>query len=251
MSTLQKSIDSGFNAASTAGDVIKGIDLSGKIAIVTGGYSGIGLETVRALRSVGAKVIVPARDHDKAATALEGIASVEIEAMDLMDAASIDAFAERFLASSQPLHILVNSAGIVASPLARDARGYESQFATNHLGHFQLVTRLWPALRSANGARGSRCRPGGITILLSCSTTSTSNAATMTDGRPMASRRQPTFFSRSRWTSVARPKACALFPFIQAASSAPASKSIFRPRSYGHLASSMRTGSPFSTRPRT
>ena len=105
------------------------------------------------LRSAGARVIVPARDHDKAATALEGIDGVEIEAMDLIDPASIDAFAERFLASGQPLHILVNSAGIMASHLTRDARGYESVFATNHLGHFQLVGRLWPALRQAKGTR--------------------------------------------------------------------------------------------------
>src|SRR6267378_6328383 len=153
MSTLQKPIGSGFNAASTAADVIKGIDLFGKVAVVTGGYSGLGLETAQVLRSAGAKVIVPARDHDKAATALEGLDGVEIEAMDLMDPASIDAFAERFLASGRPLHILVSSAGIMACPLARDARGYESQFATNHLGHFQLVAQLWPALRQANRAR--------------------------------------------------------------------------------------------------
>jgi NAD(P)-dependent dehydrogenase (short-subunit alcohol dehydrogenase family) len=98
----------------------------------------------------GATVIVPARDLGKAAAALDGI---EIEAMDLMDPASIDAFADKFLASGRPLHILVNSAGIMACPLARDSRGYDSQFATSHLGHFQLVTRLWPALRQANGAR--------------------------------------------------------------------------------------------------
>jgi len=153
MSTLQAPTGSGFGPASTAAEVIRGCNLSGKIAVVTGGYSGIGLETTRALRSAGAKVIVPARDHDKAATALERLDGVEIEPMDLIDPASIDAFAEGFLVSGQPLHILVNSAGIMASPLARDARGYESQFATNHLGHFQLVVRLWPALRQANGAR--------------------------------------------------------------------------------------------------
>ena len=152
MATLQKPIGSGFGAASTADDVIKGIDLSGKIAIVTGGYSGIGLETARVLRSAGARVIVPTRDRDKAATALNGI-DVEIEAMDLLDPASIDAFAGRFVASGQPLHMLVNSAGIGGAPLTRDARGYELHFATNHLGHFQLAMRLWPALRRANGAR--------------------------------------------------------------------------------------------------
>ncbi|NBD28153.1 oxidoreductase [Paenibacillus glycinis] len=153
MTTKQSSIGSGFGASSTAEEVIQGIDLNGKIAIVTGGYSGLGLETVRVLRAAGAQVIVPTRDLDKAATALAGIDGIEIEAMDLLDPASIDAFAEKFLASGRPLHILVNSAGIMASPLRRDPRGYESQFATNHLGHFQLVARLWPALRLAHGAR--------------------------------------------------------------------------------------------------
>jgi NAD(P)-dependent dehydrogenase (short-subunit alcohol dehydrogenase family) len=152
MPILQKPIGSGFGAASTADDVIKGINLSGKIAIVTGGYSGLGRETARMLRSAGAQVIVPARDLDRAATAVGGC-DVEIQPMDLLDPTSIDVFAERFLATGQPLHILVNSAGIMACPLARDARGYESQFATNHLGHFQLVARLWSALRQANGAR--------------------------------------------------------------------------------------------------
>jgi NAD(P)-dependent dehydrogenase (short-subunit alcohol dehydrogenase family) len=115
LATSQKPIGSGFGAASTAAEVIKRIDLSGKIAIVTGGYSGIGVETARALRSAGARVIVPARDRDKAAAELQRI-DVEIEAMDLLDPASNDAFAERFLASGEPLHILVNSAGIGAHP---------------------------------------------------------------------------------------------------------------------------------------
>jgi NAD(P)-dependent dehydrogenase (short-subunit alcohol dehydrogenase family) len=149
----QKPVDSGFRAAATAADVIKGIDLSGKYAIVTGGYSGIGLETVRVLSAAGAKVLVPVRDRVKAARALAGIENVEMENMELMDPASIDAFAGKFLVSGRPLHILVNSAGIMANPLTRDARGYESQFSTNHLGHFQLTLRLWPALKQAKSAR--------------------------------------------------------------------------------------------------
>ncbi|MEV7345749.1 oxidoreductase [Streptomyces sp. NPDC093544] len=153
MTTVQEPLHSGFDAASTAEDVIKGIDLTGKVAVVTGGYSGIGLETARVLRSAGAEVVVPARDTDRARAALKGVDGVEVESMDLLDPASIDAFAERFLASGRPLHILVNSAGIMAPPLMRDARGYEAQFATNHLGHFQLVARLRPALRRAGGAR--------------------------------------------------------------------------------------------------
>ncbi|MFD4527592.1 oxidoreductase [Streptomyces sp. NPDC058470] len=153
MTTVQEPLHSGFDAASTAEDVIKGIDLTGKVAVVTGGYSGIGLETTRVLRSAGAEVVVPARDTDRARAALKEVDGVEVETMDLLDPASIDAFAECFLASGRPLHILVNSAGIMATPLMRDARGYEAQFATNHLGHFQLVARLRPALRRAGGAR--------------------------------------------------------------------------------------------------
>lgn len=152
MTTQQQPIGSGFGTAATAADVIQGVDLSGKLAIVTGGYSGLGRETARVLRAAGAQVIVPARDLRRAAAALAGI-DIAIEPLDLLDPASIDAFAERFIAAGQPLHILVNSAGIMANPLSYDARGYESQFATNHLGHFQLVARLWPALLRARGAR--------------------------------------------------------------------------------------------------
>lgn len=151
--TPQMPIGSGFGAATTAEEILGGRDLSGKIAIVTGGYSGIGRETARVLRAAGARVVVPARDLDRAAAALADIDGIEIKAIDLLDPASIDAFAEWFLATGQPLHILVNSAGIMACPLTRDARGYEAQFATNHLGHFQLTVRLWPALCRAKGAR--------------------------------------------------------------------------------------------------
>ncbi len=151
--TIQAPINSGFGAANTAADVIKNIDLKAKTAIVTGGYSGIGLETARVLLGAGATVIVPARDQQKASAAVSGLPGVELASIDLIDPASIDAFADAFLASGRPLHLLINSAGIMASPLVRDARGYESQFATNHLGHFQLAARLWPALQKAGGAR--------------------------------------------------------------------------------------------------
>jgi NAD(P)-dependent dehydrogenase (short-subunit alcohol dehydrogenase family) len=150
---LQKPIGSGFNATSTAADVIKEIDLTGKTTIVTGGYAGIGLETVKAFVSAGARVIVPARDINKAAKNLQGIQNVFIETMDLMDPESIDAFAKKFLTSNDKLHILVNNAGIMWVPLQRDKRGYESQLSTNHLGHFQLTAKLWPALKKVNGAR--------------------------------------------------------------------------------------------------
>ncbi|NGZ85912.1 SDR family NAD(P)-dependent oxidoreductase [Duganella aceris] len=150
---LQRPIGSGFGAASTTSDVIKGIDLAGTTAIVTGGYAGIGLETVKALTAAGARVIVPARNREKATRSLAGIANVEIEEMDLADAGSIDAFADRFLASGRALHVLINNAGIMWAPLRRDERGNESQLSTNYLGHFQLTARLWSALVMARGAR--------------------------------------------------------------------------------------------------
>jgi NAD(P)-dependent dehydrogenase (short-subunit alcohol dehydrogenase family) len=150
---LQKPLNSGFTAASTTDDIIKEIDLTGKTAVVTGGYAGIGLETVKALASAGAKVIVPARNTEKAKNNLKNIANVEVEFMDLMNPDSIDAFAEKFLVSNKTLHLLINNAGIMWVPLERDERGYESQLATNYLGHFQLTARLWNALANANGAR--------------------------------------------------------------------------------------------------
>lgn len=150
---LQQPIGSGFNAFTTTDEVIRGVDLNGKVAIVTGGYAGIGLETTKTLSEAGATVIVPARDLDKATRNLAGIARVEVRYMDLMNPDSINSFAEQFLNSGSALHLLINNAGIMWVPLRRDARGNESQLSTNHLGHFQLTTKLWPALKQANGAR--------------------------------------------------------------------------------------------------
>lgn len=153
MNTIQKPIHSGYGTSSTAKEVIGNIDLQGKVAIVTGGYSGIGLETAKVFAEAGAEVIVPARNVEKAKKAVGDHSNIQVEVLDLMDPASIDHFAETFLASHSKLDILVNSAGIMASPLMRDERGYEAQFSTNHLGHFQLTARLWPALKNAPGAR--------------------------------------------------------------------------------------------------
>jgi NAD(P)-dependent dehydrogenase (short-subunit alcohol dehydrogenase family) len=153
MPTPQAPLNSGYGMRTEAREALGGRDLTGKVAIVTGGYSGLGLETTKALAGAGAIVIVPARTPDKAAAALKDIANVEQAALDLSDPASIDAFAGGFLSRTKTLDILINNAAIMASPLMRDARGYEAQFATNHLGHFQLTARLWPALKAANGAR--------------------------------------------------------------------------------------------------
>lgn len=158
---LQKPINSGFNAKSTTEDVIKGINLEGKIAIVTGGNTGIGLETVKTLSKAGARVIVPARDIEKAKRNLTGIPNVELEELDLANPDSIDKFAEKFLESGRLLHLLINNAGIMWVPLRRDSRGFESQLAVNYLAHFQLTSRLWPALKKANSARVVNVSSGG------------------------------------------------------------------------------------------
>lgn len=150
---LQQPIGSGFTATTTAAEVIQGIDLREKIAIVTGGNTGIGLETVRTLAGAGAKVIVPARDMDKAKRNLNGISNVIVMEMDLMDPESIHQFASDFLAMDLPLHVLVHNAGIMWVPLRRDKRQLESQLATNFLSQFQLTATLWPALKRAQGAR--------------------------------------------------------------------------------------------------
>ncbi|MCB5294799.1 SDR family NAD(P)-dependent oxidoreductase [Arthrobacter sp. SO3] len=168
--TPQHKIGSGFGRDSTAAAVIAGIDLHGKTAMVTGGYSGLGLETVRALASAGAVVVVPARrpEHAREVLAEAGVPSgaaaggVSVASLDLADQSSVKEFAEDFLGSAdsggadggvRSLDILVNNAAIMASPERRVGPGWESQFATNHLGHFALTNLLWPALVAGSGAR--------------------------------------------------------------------------------------------------
>jgi NAD(P)-dependent dehydrogenase (short-subunit alcohol dehydrogenase family) len=154
MSHRQHPIGSGFTAASSADEVLTNIDLTGKNVIVTGGHAGLGLETTRALAKAGAFVTVGARDRESAARAVAGIGRVEVSQLDLIDPGSIDAFTTRWLDSQRPLHVLVNNAAPPAPrTLVRDARGYELQFATSHLGHFQLTLGLLPALSLARGAR--------------------------------------------------------------------------------------------------
>lgn len=150
---LQEKLNTGFNATSTTSDVSKGIDLTDKVAIVTGGSTGIGLETVKTLSEAGATVIVPARNIEKARQNLQNIKNVEIEEMDLIDSYSITRFTDKFLASGRQLDLLINNAGIMFVPLRRDKRGIESQLATNYLAVFQLTASLIPALKKANGAR--------------------------------------------------------------------------------------------------
>ena len=145
---------SGFGAKSTGDEVLAGIELKGKSAIVTGGYSGIGLEVVRCLAARGVKVLVPVRSPEKAAETLDGLAGeVETAPMDLADIASVWKFAANALEVMPTLDLLINNAGIMACPEARVGPGWESQFGVNHMGHFALTKALMPALSATPGAR--------------------------------------------------------------------------------------------------
>lgn len=166
MPSPQRPIGSGLGARTTAREALEGVDLTGRLAIVTGGYSGLGLETTRALLGAGADVIVPARTLAKAEAALDALldqgdwngdpflGELIVADLDLADPASIDHFTADILELERGIDILINNAAIMACPLARDARGFESQLATNHYGHFQMTMGLLPALMDArDGAR--------------------------------------------------------------------------------------------------
>jgi len=145
-----------FDATSTAAEVVAGIDLSGRSVVVTGAASGIGVETARALALTGADVTLAVRDVAAGGrvaadiTATTGNRGVRAVALDLADLASVDAFAAAWRG---PLHVLVANAGVMASPEAYTAHGWESQFAVNHLGHFALAIGLRAALAADGSAR--------------------------------------------------------------------------------------------------
>jgi NAD(P)-dependent dehydrogenase (short-subunit alcohol dehydrogenase family) len=156
-------ITTSFGAESTAAQVIEGIDLTGQRAIVTGGSSGIGVETARALASVNAEVTLAVRDlaagQRTAAdiTAATGNSAVYARRLDLADQDSIAAFSAGW---TGPLHLLVNNAGVMALPdLQLTPAGWELQFAVNHLGHFALALGLHDALAAAGGARITTSTP--------------------------------------------------------------------------------------------
>ena len=140
-----------FDWSSTAADVVRDIDLTGRRAIVTGGASGIGVETARALVSAGAAVTLAVRDLDAGRRVAADIGGADVARLDLADIASVDAFVRDW---TGPLDVLVNNAGVMAiSTLRRTPEGRELQFATNHLGHFQLALGLHDALAAAGNAR--------------------------------------------------------------------------------------------------
>ena len=154
ISEQQKPVDSGFGAKSEPSEVMEGIDLSGKTAVVTGGYSGIGTETTRALVNAGCEVYIPARRTNVAVKELEGILSTEnIIEMDLASPKSVQTFVDDFSSQINKLDILINNAGVMACPEIRTSEGWELQFAVNQIGHFVLTKGLLPLMEKAEGAR--------------------------------------------------------------------------------------------------
>ena len=154
ISELQQPLNSGFGAKSEPSEVLEGIDLNGKTAIVPGGYSGIGLETTRALSECGARVIVPARRRNVAIKELEGIIDKEdILNLDLADPNSVTKFVEEFLENGSNLDILINNAAVMACPQMPTDNGWDLQFAVNHIGHFMLTKGLIPSLLKSGDSR--------------------------------------------------------------------------------------------------
>ncbi|MFD5827085.1 SDR family NAD(P)-dependent oxidoreductase [Lentzea sp. NPDC060358] len=152
---MSERITTPFGFETTALEVVEGIDLSGRRAVVTGGASGIGVETVRALAAAGAEVTIAARDVEAGRrvaaelSAATGSEKILVAPLELTSQESVKAFARAW---DGPLHLLVNNAGVMAAPLTRTPEGWELQFATNHFGHFTLTLGLFDALR-AEGAR--------------------------------------------------------------------------------------------------
>jgi NAD(P)-dependent dehydrogenase (short-subunit alcohol dehydrogenase family) len=148
-----------FGFESTTADIIEGIDLSGRTAVVTGASAGLGCETARVLAAAGAHVVLAVRDADgkgaaAAATIREQVpgASLEVAELDLTSLDSVRAFAKQFIATHDRIDLLVNNAGVMATPFGRTVEGHELQFGTNHVGHFLLTNLLTPAVLS--GAPG-------------------------------------------------------------------------------------------------
>jgi NAD(P)-dependent dehydrogenase (short-subunit alcohol dehydrogenase family) len=150
---------SGFGRDTTTDEVLEGMDLSGRRIVITGAAGGLGRESARALAAHGASVTLLARSGDRAEEAVAEVgamvrgADLEPGIADLGDLDSIRAFAESYLASHDALDVLVNNAGVMACPFGHTADGFETQFGTNHLGHFLLTALLYPALRAVEHPR--------------------------------------------------------------------------------------------------
>jgi NAD(P)-dependent dehydrogenase (short-subunit alcohol dehydrogenase family) len=156
-----------LDETTTSGEIMAGVDLSGRTAIVTGASTGLGLETAANLAAAGARVVAGVRNAEKGEATLSTLtdrvdgAAVEFGVIDLTSFASIRAFAEAFMGRNEPLHLLINNAGVMNTPFEHTVEGYELQFGTNHLGHFLLTNLLAPALLAGAPGRVVNLSSGG------------------------------------------------------------------------------------------
>jgi len=148
---MTATMTSSFGATSTTDEVLQGVDLTGKRVLVTGVSAGLGVETARALAARGAQVVGAARDLAKAKAATSSVSGIELIELDLANLASVRAAADKLVADGRPFDLVINNAGVMATPFGKTADGFETQFGTNHLGHFVLVNRIASLLRP--GAR--------------------------------------------------------------------------------------------------
>jgi NAD(P)-dependent dehydrogenase (short-subunit alcohol dehydrogenase family) len=148
---LKNNVESPFNARSKASEVVEGLDLSGKVALITGGHSGLGFESAQAMSSVGARVIIGARDVEAAQERLEMLDNASVYQLDLSDLSSIQSFSSTMKKEGVYFDFVICNAGVMATPEQRVGAGFEVQFATNHLGHYALVNLIWGNISS--GAR--------------------------------------------------------------------------------------------------
>lgn len=156
-----------LSATSTTAEVLDGVDLTGAQALVTGASTGLGKETARALAAAGVRVVLAARDPDRGSAALQAVreavpgAEVELGIVDLASLASVRQFAADFLAEHDGLDLLINNAGVMATPFGTTTDGFETQFGTNHLGHFLLTLLLLPRLVASSPSRIVNLSSGG------------------------------------------------------------------------------------------
>jgi NAD(P)-dependent dehydrogenase (short-subunit alcohol dehydrogenase family) len=246
-----------FKWETTAAEVVAGIDLAGCRVIVTGGASGIGRETARALATTGAEVTLAVRDADagkRVASDIEattGNTHILVAPVDLADPASVASFVAAW---DGPLNVLINNAGVMACPQTRTPQGWELQFATNHLGHFALAAGLHRALAAASGAASSRSAPEPTCARRWSSTTSISSTAPTSRGTLTHNRRPPTCCSWWRRpgageATASPPTRCSRAPSGPTCSATPPTRTWSAPADTSKTTMGASTGRPQSRAP--
>ena len=208
----------------TVDQVLSGVDLTGKICVITGATSGLGLMTAQGLASAGATVVLAGRDPERLRSAAEAIttetatAAVETVELELDSLASVRSAAVEISARFPRVDVLINNAGVMFTPYQQTKDGFELQLGVNHLGHFELTRRLIPLLLNAESARVVNLSSDGHRSSTSISTTPTGSGGRTTSSRPTVRRRRPTSCSPSRSTRGIATAVSGASPFIPAPS---------------------------------